>query len=486
MRTANPIERASSKRSSAAPARSASSPTAMPAHIVVAEDLPVERILSREHVRVALRLIGHHQNIRRSDFRSMLGTGEANTSRILRMLERAGLVERMQRGRQIHLALTNSGREVVSSPAVAESQGADLAPVEPELDPTAAPAKQINNIVCYHQGRFIQYMYMAAEKHKKLKNELDNGCDVAQVNEDARDLIEFINSEFYQATHTTFSMLKEYFLCSRSSAPRVCLKGGFPDEASDKVRAIFRDGVVDYDSSTEAKNNTGYLQVIATGRYYLQNNIPDAFARNEYVNPRLDGHRLSAGAGTGGGLYEPSWDELWNDYSPEKAGDASFYKSTLIVPLTFWNNSLSPEFKRAVASKGDVFGSTGGIGKTIFGFLCFDHRHVDYFVEADISVGYVAADLLSMYIFTRRMYTDMSESFQRVREILNTERFGLPRLPKQQPEPAQTLVSDDEWCEETSPDGRQVTPERLAPNGSHALGSGGAGGCRRFAQELVV
>ena len=56
--------------------------------------------------------------------------------------------------------------------------------------------------------------------------------------------------------------------------------------------------------------------------------------------------------------------------------------------------------------------------RVIFGFLCFDHIDSNYFIEnEDVSLGYVFADVLSVYFVSRMMYTSMSDTFKSIESI---------------------------------------------------------------------
>ena len=62
------------------------------------------------------------------------------------------------------------------------------------------------------------------------------------------------------------------------------------------------------------------------------------------------------------------------------------------------------------------------VDRTIFGFLCFDHVDENYFdQENDVSVGYVFADLLSMYVFTRLIYMEISKTYSKIEKRLGEQ-----------------------------------------------------------------
>ena len=80
--------------------------------------------------------------------------------------------------------------------------------------------------------------------------------------------------------------------------------------------------------------------------------------------------------------------------------------------MTLWNNSLSDSFKDLI--------NISNIERSIFGFLCLDHPESGYFQEEkDVNVGYIIADLLSLYLINRLNYTDNSKTFLSVKNHLS-------------------------------------------------------------------
>jgi hypothetical protein len=123
------------------------------------------------------------------------------------------------------------------------------------------------------------------------------------------------------------------------------------------------------------------------------------------------------------------WEEYWSGAAGK--GDASFYKSTLIHPLTLWDNDISEEFKRGV--------NISNVDRSIFGFLCFDHRDVNYFEEdADAFVAKIFADIMCTYVFIRMIYTDFSSTFIKVREVLGKNSVNIQMHKIDQIKPPQT------------------------------------------------
>lgn len=257
---------------------------------------------------------------------------------------------------------------------------------------------------CFNQSALIQYTYLMAEKHKALKDTHREHPDNTQkIEKKAKDLIYFLNKEFHKVVFRNFEILHSYFLDRSNVKPRICLKGNFKTHHSDVIITVFRDTLASYSSDYNITENTGFEEIARIGKYFLCNNIPKAAADGKYRNPRLDIPKIINASKHSRGMSELTlnWKEYWKG-SPSN-DESSHYKSTLIIPMTLWNKDLSEEFRNKINAK--------DIGRTIFGFLCVDHVEEDYFVDDDVRVGYVLADLISNYVFQRSVYTDLSKTF---------------------------------------------------------------------------
>lgn len=275
-------------------------------------------------------------------------------------------------------------------------------------------AEYIKESICYNQGELIQYSFLAAEFHKYMKEEFGRGnCDIAIECQKA--LLGYLSRNLERITKENLNLMKSYFKNRGKGRPRICVKGGFDIQNTESVVSVFRDSNVNYDSSCGIEENTGFSYVCDTGKPFLCNNLPESAKRKEYKNPRLDADVVD--------LYVlPSWakrklgmasgeDEKWKKcWRSKKGGHVvpdSCYKSTLIVPMTLRNNSLDSKFKESI--------KLDDVDRVIFGFLCFDHVDLNYFIEnEDVYLGYVFADILSVYFVYRMMYTSMSETFKSV------------------------------------------------------------------------
>jgi hypothetical protein len=277
----------------------------------------------------------------------------------------------------------------------------------------------IQAVICFNQGALIEYNFLIADKHKAMKNAYLMNAKSRNLKALTNDLMNYLNKDFLEITFKNFDFAHSYFALRSKIIPRICIKGNFIVDDSQTVVSIFRDDRVPYNSDTEVDKNVAFSSIKKNGRYYLENNIPEAVLYRNYINPRLDVSRIKSDAVRGKRINQISadWDQYWFDYKSERKGDASFYRSTLIVPLTLWNNDLSLDFKKKVRYE--------NIDRSIFGFLCFDHRDAGFFQEVDISVGYIFAALLCIYVFDRIAVTDASETFAKVKERLRQQNQSL-------------------------------------------------------------
>jgi hypothetical protein len=164
-------------------------------------------------------------------------------------------------------------------------------------------------------------------------------------------------------------------------------------------------------------------EVIATGKPYIQNNIPKhiinsaeykhkglnvAKIREEYILPIADCKFLSRWRSNI--LKKPSKNENWCKMRTGKnVGHNSLYKSHVVIPITYRRHadkaSMNDEMVRVLQLDDD--------GRSILGFLFVDHPETYYFHDADphnynnidINSLMMFADMISMVIVTKLMYT---------------------------------------------------------------------------------
>ena len=190
---------------------------------------------------------------------------------------------------------------------------------------------------------------------------------------------------------------------------------------------LFREQIVGYNSDCSVHENKGFNHVRENGRYYLCQNIPRETQKGEYYNPRLlkqavDNYKpknriVRHMKSRKNNFIDEDWLNCWrliesDGGPPVKPHYRSCYKSTLIIPITLWNNKLNKHF----LSKFNF----PEVNRTIFGYLCFDHIETNFFNPVfDVDIGYIFADILSLYLLIRFVFVDQSATYSAVRQYLS-------------------------------------------------------------------
>lgn len=254
-------------------------------------------------------------------------------------------------------------------------------------------------IVCFNQGEYLNYSVRASEMVRQYYA-LSNSSTSHAWSRLRNTLVKHLNDGLGKVCLGNFDLLREYFAPRNKVQPRICVKVNFEREGNQYVTELVRNAPVDYESEYRIEANTGFFNIKLTGQPYLCNNIPERVANNEYVNARIDPKRAESYWQNRQQQFEiteavdsESWARCWVGNSRGQ----SCYKSTLIIPITLWNNELDSRFVEVMRNMGaDKF------ARSIFGFLCFDHVREDYFqCGLDSDIGYIVADILSLYLITR-------------------------------------------------------------------------------------
>lgn len=274
----------------------------------------------------------------------------------------------------------------------------------------------IKNAVCYNQGRYIQFEYLLGLNHKDLKDSIKARDNTPNILSKLNELTQYIENELQTISNCNFKYLLDYFRMQDRSKfqPRICIKGTKDGKITDLYRSSAREYFVPEHS---VESNSGFEYVVNEGIFFICNNIPNEAKYGRYRNPRLDDNRVRN--------YNPKrtlfrkdkedleWHQCWKNEDNISAGwHRSCYKSTLIVPMTLINNDLSPDFKKR------FFTEQQKDNRTIWGFLCFDHPNINYFNEkSDINMGYIFADILSLYYVSAYIHTEISNAYNEAETI---------------------------------------------------------------------
>lgn len=307
----------------------------------------------------------------------------------------------------------------------------------------------IKESICLNQGVLLDYIFRLSSMHRDmrvdlLEHRLDQvlkkgiGKPISDLVDSSANLMDFTVDELRKQVNSNLYLLREYYekIDGRHPVlPRICYKqptnfepgSALSDPECIELADVWRH-VSDPKFSGypifKASDNSGFSQCIETGMRFLCNDIPDAAQkgildgygnRGElYRNTRLDPERVKDYVSSDE-LIDPSWIDCWElpgsiaQYSEEMA--RMCYKSTLIIPLTLRHNidqgsGMSSEFRKKYHIP------RGGIGT--WGYVCLDHPTANYFTETDIQLGFIFADIISLYVLSNMNYTVVSDTYQEV------------------------------------------------------------------------
>lgn len=263
------------------------------------------------------------------------------------------------------------------------------------------------NIICHNQGAYVQYHYLLSEMHRSLKHHyFMNDMAPSSLEKVVHDFRESTSKRLYGVIEENFKLLNDYFALRDGGSPRLCVKFNFTDIG---LAPLMRDKPETYDSQYAIDANTAHAKSLETGSWYIENDIPRAVYEGRYLNPRIDLQAIKDWkAKSGFANHEESIAALGSDWARfwvHAGSKKSHYRSTLVVPITFWNNQFANEFLTLVNERIPNF------KETIFGFVCLDSTSTNYFSkDKDVAIGYAIADSLSLYIFMRMLYINFSHT----------------------------------------------------------------------------
>jgi hypothetical protein len=309
----------------------------------------------------------------------------------------------------------------------------------------------LGSYICTNQLYLAHYIFLSSKKHKELKEVLQLLLWFEQSNDPSEDLdlittlqdemrLKLAELDLYLGDgindifKKTFGYAERYFEDRVASGPRLCIKVINENELFVLAREpAFKPSdptFLNVESSASLTENSAF-EVISSGeRYYLCNNIPSAFEAGEYKNSRLDKESVSRYnvVASNGDITSEELNRLWvkcwklddrqltgkkHDFSKDEELFKSFYRSTLVVPMSFKNGDIDKDFK-------EKFGIREDTQRLILGFLCFDHENENLFnSEEDVCFGYILADMLSLYLLQQFTCTQFSTAYYEARQYLS-------------------------------------------------------------------
>ncbi len=272
----------------------------------------------------------------------------------------------------------------------------------------------VQNFVCAFQMDFCQFEI----KTRAYLNELDSLLKYSSQNDLKSKFDNFNNfmvDHMLQFCGKVKNCLEAYFDYKHASRPpRVTIK--IPYYYGDYIQDFYRSDS-DIKECFLASNNSAFKEIFEDGQYYISNNIPLDVRKNRYDNLRINNnlvneykmpnlvnrwfiHKFITQPD-----YDTKWSRCWYKYSTYSTTDEArpqfVYKSLLVIPMTIKSAQILDEFNDKLGLNIDM-SDPDRTKKLMFGFLCIDHPHYNYFNhKIDPRIGYICADLLSHYFIKR-------------------------------------------------------------------------------------
>jgi len=272
--------------------------------------------------------------------------------------------------------------------------------------------KAIQNFICHNQKQTIKYEYLISERHKKVKECYLNNNNHTELKEVYSKLIIESYNDLFKVYDSNKNYIENIFKAlGKKDFPRITIKTLHGENVLD----IYRSSHPSNFNSTNINENTGFFNILKNNElFYLNNDLPQSFKNNVYVNPRLKEEYRNKFSND-----VIDWKDCWN---PLKENEIiEYYSSTLILPMSIRSieddeNDLNfyNHFFQEIEQHKD--------SRTIWGFLCFDHDTINYFdnLKKDdfVSVGYIISDMLSLYLMYFYNHISGSQTIKKVEEKL--------------------------------------------------------------------
>jgi hypothetical protein len=300
----------------------------------------------------------------------------------------------------------------------------------------------LSNYICETQSDLALYTFHASEKHKKVKDLLHNinatkssepydNSLLEKLHDNVSDLDTYLYQKFKETFIKTFDCISHFFGSRYSSkfTPRACVKVIIGDE----LVTLVRQPSFHFEQNIKLVTNSAFKEILHSKNYYLCNNIPEAIESGNYENTKIDKEKVMEynrrrrweKVFLSSQLFQKDedieWVSCWKEPEQKITGEhtlsvRNFYKSTLVIPMSLSTKKLTPDFLNHFQFNPETVSE-----RVVFGFLCFDHPRIRFFIEKkDKDFGYIVADILSLYIIQMQTYTFYSKSYLKADDLLRT------------------------------------------------------------------
>jgi len=271
--------------------------------------------------------------------------------------------------------------------------------------------KEIRQFICFNQKELIKYEYLVAEKHRLLRLCLEEKpVDAQKVEDLIDDLINVAYINLLEILKENVSYINKVLeSIGIEVSPKITIK----TLEDGNVLDFFRSDTLASLDTSKIEDNTGFFEIMndPNKMNFIRHDLENDFLNNKYSNSRLKNElreKLKNG--------EVSWRECWQ---PIGEGQETFdYRSTLIIPMSIRITENDPEsFVKQFSKK---VSQSEGV-RTVWGFLCFDSPEKNAFKKSEEElkdVGYIAADILSLYLMFFYNHISGSRTFNKALKYL--------------------------------------------------------------------
>lgn len=284
--------------------------------------------------------------------------------------------------------------------------------------------------MCDTQTSLSQYVFLANNKHKLVKEFLD-AIERGAVTKSHAQIISFLSNllsdldehlliKFGEVFDSTYECSLKYFENRSISPPRMTLKVILQ---ADKLVTLFKlPETYVYETDVGISENTAFDCIANGADQYICNNIPKAVVDGSYRNPRINTDRAKEliakiEYNKSDDEYDSTWAKAWKCIQLAESNETidspaeTCYKSTVVLPISLATEKLAPEFTAR-------FKISNESERALFGFLCLDHPTINFFKE-DVDANFVSiiADMLSLYLINQLIYTQFSSVYYKAQLI---------------------------------------------------------------------
>ncbi len=298
---------------------------------------------------------------------------------------------------------------------------------------------RVLDIICQltamYRNRCSEYIFMANEKHKNLKdalNEIESTkdyIDVDKLDSSLLELEEYLYVDMREFLRTT---LEEYIyplLNDRSDInPRTTIKVILDDQIVSLYRFPIDSTYEQYaHDSINIEDFSPFKQLFSEPlKKCIFNNIPENILDGDYVSTRINADRVKNYRSQQSKGYDREWADCWEkvlclDGKLTDPPLSSCYKSTMIVPINISIDTMGNDFKEHLQLLNNKL--IGNQDWAFLGFLCFDHPNTNYFdADVDYTIASIISNLLSPYLMQHFTHTQYSSTYGKATILLDSIR----------------------------------------------------------------